>query len=267
MTGTNSSPQEKVIVEESDHILTITFNRPEKYNALDPESYRLLAKALYRLHHDDGIRVGVIQANGDHFSSGLEMDKWVPIFEKGLDIKLEEDELDPYGTRGQELHKPLIFAAQGICYTSGLELLLNTDIRIATPCARFAQLEVKRGIFACGGATIRLPEEIGWSNAQRYLLTGDKFEAAQALQWGMIQEIVDIDELHERARELAVKVAEAAPLGVQASLRSSKLARKQSQNIAFSHLPDELPAVMKSKDAAEGVMSFLERRKAKFTGA
>mgnify|MGYP000571272227 CR=1 FL=1 len=263
----NDKNAPKVKVEEQGHILVITFNRPEKYNALDPESFKLLSKALYRLEHTHSLRVGIIQAAGAHFTSGLELDKWAPIFAKGLKVDMEEDELDPYGIDGERLSKPLICAVQGLCYTSGLELLLNTDIRLATADTRFAQLEVKRGIYACRGGTIRLPEEIGWSNAQRYLLTGEEFTAEQALNWGMIQEIVELEELHKRAFELAEKIAKVAPLGVQASLRSSKLSRNNSQATAFAQLTADLPAVMKSKDAQEGVMSFLQRREAQFVGA
>ena len=263
----NNSEHTKVLVEENGHILTITFNRPEKYNALDPESFKLLSKALYRLENESHLRVGIIQAAGENFTSGLELDKWAPIFAKGLDIKYAEDELDPYSVAGAGLSKPLVCAVQGLCYTSGLELLLNTDIRIATADTRFSQLEVQRGIYACRGGTIRLPEEIGWSNAQRYLLTGDTFSAEQALQWGMIQEIVSLEHLHQRALEIAEKIARAAPLGVQASLRSSKLSRTHSQAAAFEKVSEEMPAVMKSKDAQEGVMSFLQRREAQFIGS
>jgi len=257
----------KVIVEEHDHILVITFNRPEKYNALDPESFKLLSKALYRLEHTQSLRVGIIQAAGANFTSGLELDKWAPIFAKGLQVDMDDDELDPYGIDGERLSKPLICAVQGLCYTSGLELLLNTEIRIATADTRFAQLEVKRGIYACRGGTVRLPEEIGWANAQRYLLTGEEFTAEQALKWGMIQEIVELEDLHRHAFELAKKIAKVAPLGVQASLRSSKLSRNNSQDTAFAQVTTDLPRVMKSKDAQEGVMSFMQRREAKFVGA
>lgn len=256
----------KLLVEVSDHIMTITFNRPEKYNALDPESYFLLARALYQLQHDDDLRVGVIQANGKHFTSGLELDKWAPIFAEGKFPDLPEGHIDPYGIGGQFLTKPVIIAVQGICYTSGLELLLNTDIRIATPESRFAQLEVQRGIYPCGGGTVRLPQEIGWSNAQRYLLTGDEFTAQQALEWGMVQELVELDQLHNRARELAVKIKKAAPLGVQAALKSSKVSRIYGQKAALNRVFEDLPCVMKSDDAQEGVQSFMERRDANFTG-
>ena len=255
-----------LLLDISEHIVTITFNRSEKLNALDPDSYHLLAQTLYKLQHDNELRVAVIQANGKHFTAGLELDKWAPIFAAGKMPELAENEIDPYGLQGERLTKPVIIATQGICYTSGLELLLNTDIRIATADARYAQLEVQRGIYPCGGGTIRLPEAIGWGNAQRYLLTGDEFSAEQALQWGLIQEIVDVDKLHQRARELATKIAKAAPLGVQAALKSSKVSRYQDQQTALSQVFDDMPAVMTSDDAKEGVASFLERREAVFTG-
>ena len=256
----------KVLVEASEHILTITFNRPDKLNALDPESYHLLAQALYRLQHDSELRVCIIQANGKHFTAGLELDQWAPIFAQGQAPTIAQGEIDPYGIVGEILTKPLIIAAQGLCYTSGLELLLNTEIRLATVETRFAQLEVQRGIYPCGGGTVRLPEEIGWARAQRYLLTGDEFSGQQAYDWGMITELCEPENLQQRARELALKVAAAAPLGVQAALASSKTARLHGASAALSEVFDDLAKVMASEDAAEGVRSFIERRAAVFTG-
>ena len=260
------STETKVLVAASEHILTITFNRPDKLNALDPESYHLLAQALYRLQHDNELRVGIIQANGKHFTSGLELDKWAPIFAQGQAPTIAQGEIDPYGIVGDVLTKPLIIAAQGLCYTSGLELLLNTEIRLATADTRFAQLEVQRGIYPCGGGTVRLPEEIGWARAQRYLLTGDEFNGQQAYDWGMLTELCELETLQQRARELALKVAAAAPLGVQAALKSSKTARLQGDSTALAQVFDDMTAVMRSDDAAEGVNSFMQRRPALFKG-
>lgn len=256
----------KVLVEASEHILTITFNRADKLNALDPESYHLLAQALHRLQHDDDLRVGVIQADGKHFTAGLELDKWAPIFAQGGAPQIATGEIDPYGISGETLSKPLIIAVHGLCYTSGLELLLNTDIRLGTADTRFAQLEVQRGIYPCGGGTVRLPEEIGWARAQRYLLTGDEFSGQQAYDWGMLTELCEFEQLHSRARELAQKVAAAAPLGVRAALKSSKTARLHGDTAALSTVFADMGKVLKSDDAAEGVRSFMERRAARFRG-
>lgn len=104
------------------------------------------------------------------------------------------------------------------------------------------------------------------SNAQRYILTGEEFTAHQALGWGMIQELVELDQLHDRARELAKKITKVAPLGVQSALRSSKESRVNGQKVALGNVFVDLPSIMKSEDAREGVNSFLERRDAIFTG-
>jgi len=169
-----------VKVEKRDHILLIGLNRPEKMNAMNRAMYHEIAAAYYQLQNDPELRVGLMYAEGDHFTSGLQLDDWAGVFANGKGIEPDEGELDPFHITGEGLTKPVVFAAQGICYTCGVEMMLNTDVRVAAKGTRFAQLEVKRGIFACGGATIRLQREIGWGNAQRYLLTGEEWTADQA---------------------------------------------------------------------------------------
>ncbi len=255
-----------VIIEKHDHILLIGWNRPKKYNALTVDMYHQLAKAYYQLQHDPELRVAVVYGEGDHFTSGLQLDDWTAVFSQGRLPELAEDELDPYGLGGDVLRKPVIMAVKGLCYTAGVELLLNSDIRIAADNTRFAQLEVQRGFHACGGATLRLPQEMGWANAQRYLLTGDEWSAQQALDWGMVQQVVPAADVMHVALTIAEKIAKAAPLGVQGSLMSSKYVRMQGEVEAKAHLFTDLKPIMKSKDMQEGVMSFLERREAVFCG-
>ncbi|TVP54827.1 MAG: enoyl-CoA hydratase, partial [Halomonadaceae bacterium] len=201
-----------------------------------------------------------------HTTAGLELDDWAGVFASGKGWCCEEGEMNPFGLHGPTLSKPMIAAVQGVCFTSGVEMMLNTDIRVAATDTRFAQLEVKRGIFACGGATMRLPQEMGWSNAQRYLLTGDEWTAQQAYDWGMVQELVAPGEQLERALALAEKVANAAPMGVQGSLASSRLARDHGHEAAKARVFAELKPVMESEDVKEGIQSFLERREAQFKG-
>ncbi len=238
-------------------------------NAMNRAMYHEIAAAYYQLQNDPELRVAVMYAEGDHFTSGLQLDDWAGVFANGKGIEPGEGELDPpFDITGDSLTKPVVFAAQGICFTCGVEMMLNTDIRVAAKGTRFAQLEVKRGIFACGGATIRLQREIGWGgNAQRYLLTGDEWTAEQAYQWGgLIQELVEPGEQLNKAMEIAEKIARAAPLGVQGSLKSSKIAVSEGQEAAKERLFPELRPVMASEDVKEGIQSFLERREAVFQG-
>src|SRR5690606_35435899 len=103
-------------------------------------------------------------------------------------------------------------------------LALVCDIRIAAKSARFVQIEIKRGIYPVGGATLRFPREVGWGNAMRWLLTGDEFDAQEALRIGLVQEVVEHGEQLPRALALADVIAAQAPLGVYATLASSRAA-------------------------------------------
>ncbi len=255
-----------VNVETRGHVLLIGLNRPDKLNAMNRAMYHEIAQAYYRLAQDPELRVGLLYAEGDHFTSGLELDDWAGVFANGSGIEPRERELDPFHITGPALTKPVVFAAQGICFTCGVELMLNTDVRVAAKGTRFAQLEVKRGIFACGGATLRLPREIGWGNAQRYLLTGDEWSAEQAYEWGLVQALVEPGQQFDVALGIAEKIAKAAPLGVQGSLASSKLAVREGEDVAKQRLFPDLRPVMASEDVQEGIRSFLERREARFQG-
>ncbi len=255
-----------LLVEKNGHILLMGFNRPQKYNAFTLEMYHDLAKAYYQLDNDPELRVGLLYGVGDHMTAGLELDSWAPSFANGTAFNLGADELDPFFITGPALTKPVVVAVQGYCYTVGVELMLAADIRVAANNTKFAQLEVKRGFFACGGATIRLPQAIGWGNAQRYLLTGDSWTAEQSLQWGLIQEVTEPGNQFDAAMEIAARIAKAAPLGVANSLASSKKARLEGENVAKAELLKNVIPIMESEDMREGVASFMERREAVFKG-
>jgi enoyl-CoA hydratase/carnithine racemase len=248
------------------HVLTIKINRPEKYNALNVAMYHELAQAYARLESDPQLRVAVLHAEGKHFTAGIELNEWTPIFSSGNAFPTAEGEIDPLGVNGPLHSKPVVIAVQGYTFTWGVEILLNTEIRVASRDTQFQMLEVQRGIYPCGGATIRLPREIGWGNAQRVLLTGERWDAETALRWGMVQELVEPGEQFHRAMELARSVADAAPLGVQGCLRATRFAVEHGREESVAQMMRDLVPVMKSEDAAEGVRSFLERRKAVFSG-
>jgi enoyl-CoA hydratase len=253
-------------VEQRGHLLVIGVRRPQKMNALSREMFRALARAFHRLEHDPELWVGVIWAEGPHFTSGVDLNDWAEAFAAGSPFPIGEGEIDPFSMSGPRMSKPLVIAVQGRCYTWGWELLLNTELRVAATDTRFAMLEVRRGFYACGGATLRLPKEVGWANAQRYLLTGDELGAEEAYRLGLVQQLCAPGEQLDAALALASRVAKAAPLGVQGSLRSSRICQLEGEDKAIDITFRGMGEVMRSEDAAEGVRSFVERRDAVFRG-
>lgn len=247
-------------------VLEIRVDRPQKLNALSPDMYRDLCLALGHLERDDTLRVALVCAEGKHFTAGIELDLWAPIFASGKGFPLPDGGIDLFGLAGARCSKPVVMAVHGYCYTWGVEMMLTTDVRIAADDTRFAMLEVKRGLYPCGGATLRLPRQMGWGNAQRYLLTGDPWTADEAYRTGLVQQVVPAGEQYAAALDVAKRIAAAAPLGVRAVLKSSRLAFVEGEGAGNAHLFDDMATVMESRDLQEGVRSFLERREAVFTG-
>ncbi len=261
-----STSDPRISRERRGHVMMIGLDRAAKRNAFDLAMLRQLAEALTEYDDDDDLRCAVVFAHGDHFTAGLDLAEVGPAVARG-ELLFPSGQVDPLGLFGRVRRKPLVMAAQGWCLTIGIELLLAADIRIAAADARFGQIEIRRGIFPFGGATLRLPQVAGWGDAMRWLLTGDTFDAAEALRLGVVQEVVPPGQQVERAAALAQTIAEQAPLGVRATLASARACVERGQPAALAAMMDEVRQIMASADAAEGVRSFVERRAARFTGA
>ena len=260
-----TSPDGRITTERLERVLAIGIDRPRKLNGFSPKMLVELAQAFTALERDEQAWVGMLFAHGAHFTAGLELDKVAPLMRERGSV-FPGDAVDPLSLRPPIRTKPLVCAVQGICFTLGIELMLAADIVVAADDCRFAQIEVKRGIMPAGGATIRMVERAGWSNAQRYLLTGDEFGAAEALRLGFVQEVVPAGQQKARALDIAATIAEQAPLAVRASLASSRLASDHTPHAAIREFNAEQARLMATQDAAEGVRSFIERRKALFSG-
>jgi enoyl-CoA hydratase/carnithine racemase len=264
MEGLN---MERITMDKDGHVLAVGLNRVDKRNAFDPPMYGELGQALGRLERDPDLRCGLLYAHGDHFTAGLDLMHWAEPLSQGKFPDMPEDALDPLGLDpDNRLTKPLVLAVQGTCLTLGIELLLATDVRVAAANTRFGQIEIKRGIYPVGGATLRLHQEIGWGNAMRYLLTADEFTADDAFRLGLVQEVVEPGKQFDRAMAIAQTVAAQAPLGVYATLASARLAREQGVAAARARMLPDLMQLMPTEDVKEGLNAFLERREAKFTG-
>ena len=257
--------QPRVVTERDGRIFHIVLDRADKMNAFDLRMLRELAEAVTEYEADESLWCALLYANGDNFTAGLDLAEVGPAVKAGAAL-FPEDSIDVLSLHEPRRKKPLVMAVQGWCLTIGIELLLSADIRLAAEGTRFGQIEVNRGIFPFGGATIRLPEIAGWGNAMRWLLTGDKFGTDEALRLGLVQEVVPADELRNKAIEIARTVAKRAPLGVWATLRSSRTAQLEGTDAAVAELLVIARELMDSEDAAEGIRSFLERREGDFKG-
>jgi enoyl-CoA hydratase len=258
--------QARVMIERQDNILLMGLNRPEQRNLFDMEMLWALARAYGELERDPELRCGVLYALGKHFTLGLDLPNVAPALARQGELLFPEGSIDPWGAQPPYRSKPVIVAVHGLCLTLGIELMLAADIRLAAEGTRFAQIEIKRGIFPFGGATVRFVREAGWGNAMRYLLTGDEFGTEEALRMGLVQEVVEPERLVPRALALAGTVSAQAPLGVQATIRSARQALLEGEPAAMRALFPAVRELFATEDAAEGVKSFVERREAKFVG-
>ncbi len=254
----------KVSREIQQHIFLIGLDRIDKRNAFDSHMIDDLSLALTEYEDNDQLRCAIIFAHGDHFTAGLDLTELQPKMASGI-FSSDPNIINPWGTSGRKRKKPVIVAVHGYCYTAGIELLLNADIAIAQNNTQFTQIEVLRGILPFGGATSRFVKSAGWSNAMRYLLTGDLFDAQTALNLNLITELT-ADRPLNRAIELAQRIAKAAPLAVQATLAAAKDAIELSESKSFENLNKHLKPLLASNDVQEGVKAMLERREPLFTG-
>ena len=255
----------RVKTSRDGHVIEIGLDRPEKKNAFDLRMLRELAEAFTAYEADDSLWCAVVYGEGDSFTAGLDLAEVGPSVAAGNPL-FPEGSVDPLGLYGRERTKPVVMAVQGHCLTIGIELLLAADIGIAADDTRFGQIEINRGIFPFGGATFRLPARAGWGNAMRWLLTGDRFDAAEAHRIGLVQEVVPAGEQRGRALAIARTVASRAPLGVRATIASARAAERSGPAAAAAELITQAQALMDSEDAREGLMSFVERREARFSG-
>src|SRR5262245_4296443 len=238
------SDKPRVTTEEKGHVWLMGLNRPEKRNAFDMRMLRELSEAFTALE-EGPCRVGVLFAHGEHFTGGLDMADVAPqIAGGGLAL---EGRVDPWGVHGRQREKPVVMAIRGRCLTLGIELALAQDVVVAADDARFAQIEIKRGIFPFGGATWRLPATAGWGNAMRWLLTGDEFDAREAHRIGLVQEVTAPGQELARAIRIAETIAAQAPLGVKETIRSAR--RALVEDAAARALIPALLGMMGSEDA------------------
>jgi enoyl-CoA hydratase len=253
-----------------DHVLLITIDRPERRNALDLYHFRDLAQAWRDFRDDDDLWVAIVTGVDGCFMAGADLKDYIPqITELSQKIGTGEvTEIDGCrltdGTeavlRNVDLYKPVIAAVDGPCVAGGMEMLGGIDIRVASDRATFGVLEPKRGLFAGGGTTARLPRQIPYPAAMELLLVAEAVPAERALGFGLLNEVVAPDEVLPAAFRWAERILANGPLAVRATKESVVRGMKGTLRDAYQIEQELSTMVFQSEDAREGPRAFAEKR-------
>jgi enoyl-CoA hydratase len=254
-----------VVVERRGAVLLIGLNLSQAQDRLTPPAIIGLGKAIYQLEQDATLRVAVLHSIGANFCAGLDVAAFAAAQVAGILPPKDPDFINALGLRPPIRTKPLVVAVQGQALSVGDELVLAADIRVAAQDAVFGQLEVTRGVFPAGGATVRLTREAGWGNAMFHMLTGEEWNANEAYRLGLVQAVTQPGRQLDRAIEIADKIAAAAPLGVRATLASAHQAIS-NEDAALQALGPVFARLIQSDDAKESALAAQEHRAPVFQG-
>jgi enoyl-CoA hydratase/carnithine racemase len=259
----------------ADGIAEITLNRPEKRNALTPEMLVRLDLAWRRVQDDTSVRVVVLGGAGDRaFSAGADLGRLTPLLTRARDAEDEWDEalladpllLNRALLRGVDVTVPVIAAMRGAVVGGGMELMLACDIRVAATTSRFGLTEVRRGLIPAAGGITRVSRQISQARAAELLLIGDEIGAREALEFGLVNRIVDPADVTITARTIATRMAANGPLAMRAAKQVMLHASGRPILDGFAAEDEQIKTILRSKDAREGAKAFIEKRIPQFTG-
>ncbi|MHB8577853.1 MAG: enoyl-CoA hydratase-related protein [Dehalococcoidia bacterium] len=260
---------DEVLYEQRGHISYITLNRPEAMNALSTAVRQGLHDGFSRFQETDDAWVAIVTGAGDRaFCAGADL-KEMSQRNKALHGGGRDGFWDPETpslSRGLKVWKPIIAAINGYCLAGGLELALSCDMRIAAEHATFALTEVMRGIIPGGGGTQRLPRLIPFGVALEMMFTGDRIDAARAMQVGLVNQVVPAAELMSAAERLANRILQNAPLSLRAIKESAYRGMDESLEDGL-RLEGMLSRIIRTtSDSVEGPTAFAEKRPAAWKG-
>ncbi|MEY4659712.1 MAG: hypothetical protein RJB36_1478 [Bacteroidota bacterium] len=252
-----------ILAEVKNHIGYITINRPNQLNALNKITISELHEALKTYHQDPNVGVIILTGSGEKaFVAGADIKEFADftIAEGGELAVTGQSTLFDYI---ENLGTPVIAAVNGFALGGGLELAMAAHLRVASSNARMGLPEVSLGVIPGYGGTQRLPQLIGKGKANEIIFTAGMLKADEALQWGLVNHVVEQTELLAKCEEIAQKILANSPMAIAAAIRSVNSGFKDGENgyeteiTSFAHC-------FGTKEFIEGTSAFLEKRKANF---
>jgi len=257
----------KILARVEDHVAWLTFNHPERRNAVSLEMWQGLADATAAFEADPDVRVVVVHgAGGKSFAAGADISEFAK-------YRSNAEQKEQYGAISARAHaglsglsKPLIGMIQGYCIGGGLALALSADIRFASPGSRFGIPAAKLGLGYDYPGLAKLARLVGPSVAKDIMFSARFLEADEALKVGLINRVVDESEIEAHVREYANRVAANAPLTVHAAKAAIRVFENYSNDPAAAELNTLVNRCFNSEDYKEGREAFMEKRTPKFRG-
>ncbi len=264
---------EGIILEVEEGVATLTLNRPDKLNALDPTLLQESSTVIRKLNDDDEVKVLIITGAGRAFCSGADLTGPVSgtaLNQVGIGRR---ERLEPFVSFGWLIRqidgfaKPAIAAVNGIAAGGGLAIALACDIRIASEDARFSSIFVRRALVADCGATFYLPRVVGVAKALELMWTGDIIDAQEAERLGMVSRVVPADDLMKVTKEFALRLARGPSVSIELQKRLAYDGLKADSVLSQMAQEDFAQSVCReTEDVKEGRQSFIEKREPRFEG-
>lgn len=259
----------EIKMEQDGFVATLTLNRPEVMNTITQSMLALLSRQLIACDKDPEIRAIIITGEGRAFCAGLDLNdaasqEGVSRGGFGLEATLDLKTFPPNVLH--HLDTPTICALNGGAAGFGMDLALGCDIRVAAASAKLAAVFTKRGVVPESGGTWLLPRLLGWAKACDIVFRGKTLDARTCLELGLVNQLVDNDQLMDASRLIADEIAACAPLAVQASKRMMRAALSEGFDEHTERAYLQTLPLLKGKDFEEGISAFLEKREPEFIG-